>query len=310
MVLVSAPQNKHWAVLKQCIITIIKKVLRSSYMLSHNIITAIAILGSRINYIHARMEPRPMPSQVIHLNGGGGYYDNKDCAMHAGINNISTDGQPVYLMKNTIATGEKNEDMIQCMQRINTDVKKANAAASQVFNQIISTSKPEKTCVQSFDKKANSCYLSKYINTMINHPVWNIVLHNNVVEIYYGKVLRKLLILELFSYRIVKKALHCITHFKYSNALAKHNAFGTTLEITGDISNAKKNDCYPCGMSKSSDNVDGKGHDCNTCNPLAQLMGIESIVDANLDESPRPSEYKKKEVSPPGKNSKKSSSSH
>ncbi len=173
---------------------------------------------------------------------------------------------------------------LECIQKVNQNFQKAKTAASETFNKVInSESKNQENCTYSMDKKANNCFITKYLDQIVKHPMWNIVLHDNVIQIFFGSRLRKMIIFENFNYIIKNPVKNCVTRFKDATAIAKHNAFGSVLGVIGDIVKKKKLECTPCGMKmqnsgNSNKSIDGQSDACSSCDPFTNLMGYQSSI--------------------------------
>lgn len=225
-----------------------------------------------------KMTPAPAFNKNVNIE-----MDN--CIKKANNMNTQINGQQITLsnFQNDPNYYKKSSNPVECVEKINQNFQKASAAASETFNKMLAMQKgSDKKCLYAMDKKANNCFITKFLDQIVSHPMWNIVLHLNVIQIFFGTKLRKMIVFENFNYVIKNAVKNCITRFKDATAVAKHNAFGSVLEFIGDLPKEQKLECTPCGMGKvnktSNMSIEGQGDLCSSCDPFTQLMGYQSHI--------------------------------
>lgn len=259
-------------------------------MLNRILFIASAINTLRADKIMPGYSVDPMLGNTIKMATPPIYNKNENavieaCAKKLNNKNLQFNGQTMNLagFQSDPNYYKNTTNPIECVAKINQNFQKAKVAATETFNKVITSQKnPEKKCTYTMDKKANNCYISKFLDQITSHPMWNIVLHRNVVEIFNGTKLRKMIIFENFNYIVKNAVKNCITRFKNATAVEKHNAFGSVLEFIGDMPKEQKMECTPCGMGKvnktSNMSVEGQGDSCSSCDPFSQLMGFQSKI--------------------------------
>ncbi len=209
-----------------------------------------------------------------------------------GLNNqVNGQSVPIGNFQKDSEYGKSKVIPLDCIKKVNEKFKKASIAANEKFNQVMKTQDivPEKNCVYSMDKKTNNCYISNFLDKIVKHPMWNIVLHSNVIQIFFGTKLRKMIIFENFNYVVKDRVKKCITRFKDATAVTKHNIFGTVLNFLGELPKKQKIMCAPCNNNDLARNqnsyIDGNYYSdpsCSSCDPFTQIIGHQSqITDVN-----------------------------
>ncbi len=226
------------------------------------------------------------------VSPGNSAITNKDmninnCVGKAGAYNTNVNGHQVSsaIFQNDPNYYKSTKNPLECIKKVNMNFQKAKNAAEKTYNNVLTSEVKNKdnNCTYSMDKKANNCFITKYLDNIVKHPMWNIVLHDNVIQIFFGSKLRKMIIFENFNYIIKNPVKNCVTRFKDATAIAKHNAFGSVLGVIGDMIKKKKFECTPCEMSKSGSvnankSIDGQSDSCSSCDPFNNLMGYQSSI--------------------------------
>lgn len=183
----------------------------------------------------------------------------------------------------------KKEQQREISQKIKESVESTLRGVSK---------KPKSSCVKRLNPQQRECFVKKVIRNFYNEPIWQILIHDNVAELFYQNKVAMMIVSEHPEYEFSKLPGKCFTHFPSATLRAKQNALGNIVSVEGEPASMREKDkkCLPCsnflkGGSESS--VEGKGASCaNSCSLADSLLNTESLYESI--NKPKPAEKKDK----------------
>jgi Polar tube protein 2 from Microsporidia len=133
-----------------------------------------------------------------------------------------------------------------------------------------------KPCVRKLNMKNKECFTKNAIKKFYSEPVWQILIHDNVGQIWYKKKLVYMVVAEFLKYTKKESPLGCFTAFPNTSLAAKQNALGNIVSVVGKPKvPTKGKKCRPCSEFSVGGKKSYEGEDPNcsySCDPMENLL--------------------------------------